>query len=639
MKSLSRVSPLHPLFLVAAALAAGACRSTPPRADDPAAAQRQPEEVESGVEPSPEATADARAAGPETQPTQPAAQAGQKGPLTPEDIVLAVVNERPLTLASAIKSFLSSHMGHGVLVRGEPAVRELAGRLVERDLFLEEAASLGLPDDPLVVEIVTSYRKDLAADEYWKREVTEKVVVSVEEVESFYSKTDIALKLTLIESADRARAEALRARVEQGENMGDLARKESIHPSRTFDGALSFVRRGEIERSLEEEAFALEQPGSLTPVVATEKGFAFARLEERSVNPDRPPRETAIPQIKGILEERLSKRLSKEVGERVEAAAKVWIDENGLSSASVLDGPDETLLVARSGSDSLTLKDVRDGLKLDALRAAPPETAGEAALSIVRQWARREALKQAAVDAGLLDDPMIADKADSFRSDVLMKVLCTRYVYKDLEPSEAELQAFYEEHKATDYTKPAEVRLAHMLLATEEEANAALARVKAGEAFENVAREVSKDVTSAQHGGRIGWIKPGQLLPAVEERAFALEVGALGGPIATEAGYFVLKVIDRNTEQVIPYAYARQAALKRLTTERERAAYAKWALALRDRASVRLDEAGVAAAVAYCEAQALATEAAKAKPDAPLEPSPLGIGPTPTEGPAQEGKP
>jgi hypothetical protein len=229
----------------------------------------------------------------------------------PPEIVLARVDGQPLTLGEALDAFLSSHSGHGVLVRGEPAVRELAGRLVERALFLSEAEALEIPADAEVVDVVTAYRRELAADEYWKREVQDQVVVSDEEVESFYAKTDVALRLTVIETVERELAQALRAKVEAGEDMAALARTQSIHPSRTFDGSLSYVRRGELARALEEAAFALEAPGGLTPVIATEKGFAFLRMDERSTNPDRPPRETALPQIRGILEERLSKRLAK----------------------------------------------------------------------------------------------------------------------------------------------------------------------------------------------------------------------------------------------------------------------------------------------------------------------------------------
>lgn len=572
---------------------------------------------------------------------EPAPLTREEGPRPPH-IVLATVDGRELTLASALDTFLSSHMGHGVLVRGEPAVRDLAGRLVERELFLLEAEALGVLAEPQVTEIVAAYQRQTAADEYWRRHVNDRVQVTDEEVEAFYAKTDLALRLTLIESADRASAEGLRARVAAGEDMGKLARTESIHPSRTFDGSLQYVRRGELERLLEEAAFTLEEPGSLSAVVRTEQGFGFVRLEERSLNPERPPRETALPQIRGILEERAAKRLAAELEERAQADAGAWVDEQHLDLESVLDGPDAKLLVARAAGDSLTLQDVRDGLELDALRAAP-ERGGGAGLQLARQWVRSQSITAAAEKAGLLEDPVVVDKVTAFRKDVAMKFLCDRYVWPGTEPSEEDLRAHYEEHKERDYTTAPEARVAYIVVGDEAAARAVLARLANGEEFGQLAREISIDSASSVHGGRIGWVKPGELLPEVEERVFALAPGKLDGPISTTVGSFVVQVLERKEARVVPFLTARPAVHKSLTKERQSQAYAKWAHALRERADVVLDEQGLRSAVDWLEQQARRREADEASRPAtgpgPGAPRGHGAGKPPRDAqPEKEGK-
>ncbi|MCC7012373.1 MAG: peptidylprolyl isomerase [Planctomycetes bacterium] len=546
------------------------------------------------------------------------------------EIVIARVEGRSLTLDEAIQTFLSAHTGHGVLVRGEPAVRELAGRLVERELFLLEAESLGLQDDADVQHLVTSYAKEVAVDALWQSEIKDKVKVTDEDVESFYSKTDVALRLTLVEAATREVAEALRARVLAGEDMAAIARKESTHSSRTFDGSLPYVRRGELERALEDAAFALENPASLTPVVQTEKGYTFLRLEERSINPERPPRDKALPQIRGILEERLQKKLVRELEDRAHAAANVWIDEAQLTREAILDGPDDSIVVARAADDSLTLKDVRDGLQLDAMRAAPPESTKTIGVELVKQWVRAEALKALAATTGFTDAPAVQAKCRSFRRDVMMKTLCDRYVWPNIEPSEEDVRAFYEANKEKDFTTAPEVRLAYMVLSTDEEARGVLAQIAAGDSFEALARERSKDSASSVHGGRIGWVKPGTLLPEVETRAFALAVNAVDGPIETEVGFFIVKALERKEPRIVSYPVARETAYKRIVKDRQGAAYAKWAIALRERAAVELDEAGVQDAVQWLEQEALKREAEKAAaPKKDFTNAPPGHGPAP----------
>lgn len=544
----------------------------------------------------------------------------------PPAIRLATVNGTELTFDVAYETFLASHTGHGVLVRGAEAVRDLAGRLVERELFLMEAETLGVPQEPGVLEVVESYRGQVAADEFWKREVQDKVKVTDADVESFYEKTDVALGLTLIVTAERAQAEALRERVVAGEDMAQLARAESIHESRNFDGALGLVRRGELYRTLEEPAFALTEPGTLTPVVEVDTGFAFARLDQRSINPDRPPREKAIPQIRGILIERAQKKLAAEVDERILKDAEITIDEALLTRANVVDGKDVDAIVARAGGETLSLGELREGLNVEKLRAAIDDpTADDAGVLLAKQWARGRALVAAAKKSGLFEEPGVVRRVATFRRDVIMKTLCDNYVWPDTDPSDKDLQRYYDEHKETEFTTPLEVRLAYIIVATEDEGRAVRARLDAGEDFEKLAREVSKDPASALHGGRIGWVKPAELLPPVEAALQTLAINGIDGPIVTDEGAFVLRVLDRKEPQLIPFEHARNAAARSLTKQRRQEAYATWAKALRERADVALDESGLADAVAWLDAEAARRAEEEAKnPKVPAGEKPPG---------------
>jgi hypothetical protein len=98
----------------------------------------------------------------------------------------------------------------------------------------------------------------------------------------------------------------------------------------------------------------------------------------------------------------------------------------------------------------------------------------------------------------------------------------------------------------TDETK-LKVHAAHLLVATEEEALDALARIEAGEAFELVAAEVSID-PSAPQGGDLGWFGPGVVIESFEKVAFSLPVGEISDPVQTEFGWHIIKVYDRVTE-------------------------------------------------------------------------------------------
>ena len=391
------------------------------------------------------------------QSTQnPAPPAIEKDPAT---IVVVSVDERKLTLADALAVFNASHTGHGALVRGEGPLRELCGRMIERELFLAEAETLGLPQDPIVTRSAEDYERTLLVDDYWKRELTEKVKVTDEEIDAFYAKTDVALKITLIQSERREECEALRARVEKGEDMSVLATTASTHESRSFAGKLPYVRRGDLDPLLEKPLFALEQPGSLTEVTQVAKGFAFARLDERAVNPDRLPHDVAVPQIRKILFARAED-------------------------------------VARSAGSELSLAEVRDALDLEALRAAEPGKVTGAARQVTRDWAFGRAIWKLRGGESAFSDPELARKLSGFKRDMTLSLLFDRYVYPKELPTEAQLKEYYEKNKESGFTRPGERRLACIVSGTKEESEKLLARVRAGEDFEAIAKQVSMDRTS-----------------------------------------------------------------------------------------------------------------------------------------------
>ncbi|MCH7858462.1 MAG: peptidylprolyl isomerase [Candidatus Marinimicrobia bacterium] len=70
-------------------------------------------------------------------------------------------------------------------------------------------------------------------------------------------------------------------------------------------------------------------------------------------------------------------------------------------------------------------------------------------------------------------------------------------------------------------------------------------RVSAGEDFAQLALEYSDDAGSGTDGGNLGWFGKGQMVGPFEKAAFAAEAGELVGPVRTQFGYHVIKVVER----------------------------------------------------------------------------------------------
>ena len=116
-------------------------------------------------------------------------------------------------------------------------------------------------------------------------------------------------------------------------------------------------------------------------------------------------------------------------------------------------------------------------------------------------------------------------------------------------------------------------------------------RIVDGAKFDEVARLNSDDTVSAQRGGDLGWVVPGDLLPDFERAMNELKVNEVSQPVRTTFGIHLIQVLERRTADV-SVDRKRVEARKVLRDRRADEAYQEWLRQLRDRAYVelRLDE-------------------------------------------------
>ncbi len=87
-----------------------------------------------------------------------------------------------------------------------------------------------------------------------------------------------------------------------------------------------------------------------------------------------------------------------------------------------------------------------------------------------------------------------------------------------------------------------EMRVRHIVVATESEAQNLMAQLQNGAAFETLARQYSRD-PSSRFGGDVGGFLPGTLMPEFEKNVQKTPIGKMGGPFKTPAGYHIIQRI------------------------------------------------------------------------------------------------
>jgi parvulin-like peptidyl-prolyl isomerase len=90
---------------------------------------------------------------------------------------------------------------------------------------------------------------------------------------------------------------------------------------------------------------------------------------------------------------------------------------------------------------------------------------------------------------------------------------------------------------------PNKVHCAHILVKTQSEANAILERLKKGEKFGKIAKEVSL-CPSKKRGGDLGTFGRGKMVKAFEKAAFTLKRGQISPIVKTKFGYHIIKRLE-----------------------------------------------------------------------------------------------
>ncbi len=125
-------------------------------------------------------------------------------------------------------------------------------------------------------------------------------------------------------------------------------------------------------------------------------------------------------------------------------------------------------------------------------------------------------------------------------------------------------------------------RVAHVLLATREEAVATLAELRAGADFATVARERSQDQASASAGGDLGPWTETQYVAAFDRAVETASGPGLLEPVSTPFGWHVVEVRAPATLEEVSATITGQ-----LTEQQQDAAYAEWVAGVR--AGVEVD--------------------------------------------------
>ena len=129
--------------------------------------------------------------------------------------------------------------------------------------------------------------------------------------------------------------------------------------------------------------------------------------------------------------------------------------------------------------------------------------------------------------------------------------------------SDKDAETFYKAN-TEKFLSPPEVRASHILIRVEpqskpevvaekEKAAKAIAdRVKKGEDFAKLAKELSEDPSAKENSGDLNFFAKEQMVPEFSDAAFKMKTGDISEPVRSQFGYHVIKVTDRHDAGTVP---------------------------------------------------------------------------------------
>jgi peptidyl-prolyl cis-trans isomerase C len=254
-----------------------------------------------------------------------------------DDDVVAKIGDRKITISEFNKMLGYIDSEKQKLIEKNPQLKEnLLQQYIQGIVISKLAKKKGFDKNPEIKEQLEMIKDNYISIEYLKKEVTNKVVVSEEDIKAYYEshkdefktpemvrsrhiliKTDPSASVNDKKKA-REKADDILKKIKAGEDFAKLASDSSDDTgSKPKGGELGFFTKGRMVKSFEDAAFSLK-PGEVSGIVETQFGYHIIKVEEKK-EPGMEPFDTAKEKIKQKL---LQERAKTKVTEFIEKAMK-----------------------------------------------------------------------------------------------------------------------------------------------------------------------------------------------------------------------------------------------------------------------------------------------------------------------------
>ncbi|MDG6894270.1 peptidylprolyl isomerase [Volucribacter amazonae] len=184
--------------------------------------------------------------------------------------------------------------------------------------------------------------------------------------------------------------------------------------------------------------------------------------------------------------------------------------------------------------------DLQEAINLAVTRGA--ENNSQLRENVLNTLINQKLLEQQAQKEGADKNPQVQAQIKDAETMILIDYALQQYIEKNPISNE-EVQKIYDD-LAKQVAEQKEVRIRHILVKDEKEANKLLVQLSKNQIDFMKAAEKSEDTGTAQNGGELGYQLLANLIPEIQQAVANAKVGLINKPVKSEFGWHIIEVED-----------------------------------------------------------------------------------------------
>jgi len=206
----------------------------------------------------------------------------------------------------------------------------------------------------------------------------------------------------------------------------------------------------------------------------------------------------------------------------------------------------------------------------------------------------RQAVRQMNQQGETIDETNPA-AMKSVREQLILLRVVEREVRSGVMVSDSDLKRYFQEHRDR-FALPEEYTLSQILIRprspddtadAQEKVREVMTRLKHGDSFEDMALRFS-DGPNALQGGRLGFVRQGELLPGIERAIASLVPGGISDPIETSEGFHIMRLEDKKPRQFRPFEEVRVEIQGLVFQQKSEDVFQTWLANLKDKSYIEI---------------------------------------------------